>query len=291
MKHKTYYLVEHPVRRISMHTSRNVLIGLIIILIGLSALFRTLGINIHLGIFIGPLIFFVLGLIFYRKNKRILSLIFFAIGLIALFDNVFHINIVGVLIAIAFIYFGYRLLTGTKKDPVEELKEEPIPVSEPEIIPSFTKKEESRENPLRDEESGKKEEERTYQKKVVTSPSFRSSFIGDYTLLGERFELKDMNIRNGIGDIKIDLSKGIIPEGETVIIINGVIGDIDIYIPYDLDVSVQAVVTIGELNVLENRQSGINRNIFIETKEYKQSSRRVKLVLSLFIGDIDVRYV
>ena len=95
-----------------LNTSRNVLIGFIIILIGLSILFKTIGINIHLGIFIGPLIFFVLGLIFYRKNMRILSIIFFAIGLIALFDNVLHINIGGIIVALVFIYLGYRLLSG-----------------------------------------------------------------------------------------------------------------------------------------------------------------------------------
>ncbi len=100
-----------------------------------------------------------------------------------------------------------------------------------------------------------------------------------------------MSIRNGIGDIKIDLTKAIISDGETVIIIQGWIGDIDIYIPYDLDVSIQGIVTIGDLNVFESRQSGFNRTIECTTEDYKSSVRRVKIVLSLFIGDIDVRYV
>ncbi len=98
-----------------MRTSRNVLIGIIIILVGFTALFNTLNINFNVASLIGPLIFFVLGLFFYQKNRRVISAIFFFISVIALFEHVFRINILGVIIAIAFIYFGYRLLIGKKK--------------------------------------------------------------------------------------------------------------------------------------------------------------------------------
>ncbi|WP_158211658.1 cell wall-active antibiotics response protein LiaF [Alkalihalobacterium alkalinitrilicum] len=261
-----------------MHASRNVLIGIIIILIGLSALFNTIGFNFHLGLLIGPLIFFVIGLFFYRRGHRWLSIIFLLIGLVTFFDNVVGINIAGIIVAMVFIYFGYRLLTGSQKTKEHgsfDIDKE---------IDALGKTEEAtiiKEKPKQEEPV----------KKVHSTPSFRSALIGDFRLLSDRYELQDMNIRNGIGDIKIDLSKAIIPEGETVIIIHGWIGDIDVYAPYDLDLSVQAMVTIGDLDILDSRQSGINRNIAIATKEYKQAPRRVKLVLSLFIGDIDVRYV
>lgn len=281
-----------------MRTSRNVFIGLIVILIGLNILSNTLGLGIHTGNLIGPLIFFAIGLYFYQKSHRILSLIFLIIGLIALFDNVFHINIAGALIAILFIYFGYRLLVGKQKEIVEDWSSsgsseryEDEKLSE--IESHYT--DDNLEPERKEKKATRKEEERisfsTKTEKVMVSPSIKSSFIGDIRLTKERFELRDMNIRNGIGDIKIDLSRAIIGEGETVIVINGLIGDIDIYVPYDLDVSVQASVTVGDIEVFENRQSGFNRNIFVESKEYGESPRRVKIVLSLFIGDLDVRYV
>lgn len=241
-----------------MNTSRNILIGIIIIAIGVSIFFKTIGLDIHLGVFIGPLIFFLLGIIFYRKQNRFLSILFLGIGLFTLFDNVFDINIGGIIVGFIFIFFGYRLLKGKKKE------EASIEAS--------------------------RDFEQTCEPNV-TSPHFRSSFIGDIRLLNNRFELEDMTIRNGIGDVKIDLSKAIISEGETVIVINGIIGNIDIYVPYDLEVSVQGIVTIGDLHVFDHRMSGFNRQLSIATKDYKTSLRRVKLVLSLFIGDIDVRYV
>ncbi|WP_216829400.1 cell wall-active antibiotics response protein LiaF [Alkalihalobacterium elongatum] len=270
-----------------MHTSRNVLIGIIIILIGLSALMNTLGFNFHLGLLIGPLIFFVIGLFFYRKGHRWLSIIFLLIGLVTFFDNVVGINITGIIIAVVFIYFGYRLLTGHEKTKENAFNDMHIDKEVDELVDTFDEYVKTEEVTYTKEKP--KQEEPV--KKVHSTPSFRSTLIGDFRLLSDRYELQDMNIRNGIGDIKIDLSKAIIAEGETVIIIHGWIGDIDIYVPYDLDLSVQAMVTVGDLDILDSRQSGINRNIAIATKDYKQAPRRVKLVLSLLIGDIDVRYV
>lgn len=278
-----------------MRTSRNVFIGLIVILIGLNILSSTLGLGIDTGNLIGPLIFFVISLYFYQKNHRILSMVFLIIGLIALFDNVFHINIAGVFMAMIFIYFGYRLLTGKPKEIVEDWSssESSERIQDEDALKSTSfianaEAEHRRPRPIEEEE---RMSYSTKKEKVMVSPTIKSSFIGDIRLTKERFELRDMNIRNGIGDIKIDLSRAIINEGETVIVIHGLIGDIDIYVPYDLDVSVQASVTVGDIEVFENRQSGFNRNIFVESKEYSQSPRRIKIVLSLFIGDLDVRYV
>ncbi|MFV8826890.1 cell wall-active antibiotics response protein LiaF [Alkalihalobacterium sp. APHAB7] len=268
-----------------MHTSRNVIIGIIIILIGISALLNTIGFNFHLGLLIGPLIFFVIGLFFYRKGHRWLSIIFLLISLVTFFDNVVGVNITGIIIAVVFIYFGYKLLTGHEKTKDTESNDNNLDKEIDELVKSVDE--------LVEEVSFTKEKPKLEEpvKKVHTTPSFRSALIGDFRLLSDRYELQDMNIRNGIGDIKIDLSKAIIPEGETVIVIHGWIGDIDVYVPYDLDLSVQAMVTVGDLDILDSRQSGINRNIAVATKDYKQAPRRVKLVLSLLIGDIDVRYV
>ncbi|UOE95509.1 cell wall-active antibiotics response protein LiaF [Alkalihalobacillus sp. LMS39] len=273
-----------------MQLSRKGFLGILIIGIGVIALLNTLNVNIHIGSFIGPLIFLFLGLYFHSKGHKVLSVIFVVIGIIALFENVFRINIAGIMIASVFIYFGYRLLVGPQKEQQSPYHSEETDFErdlEIEIDEQIeTIKEKTR---VQTEESNHDREE-SDKKKTFTSPTFRSTLIGDLHLLS-RFELQDMTIRNGIGDIKVDLSKAIIPEGETVVVVQGWIGDIDIYIPDDLDVTVQAMVSIGELDVFENNQSGFNRNLSVTTKGYKQAQRRVKIILSLFIGDIDVRYV
>lgn len=118
----------------------------------------------------------------------------------------------------------------------------------------------------------------------------RKAFIGEvhYT---ERFELKDLSIQQAIGDVKIDLTKAIVQEGETVIIINGWVGDIDIYVPYDLPVIVDASVFFGELEIFDKHETGMNRHITIKSTQYDEAAKKVKIILSLFVGDIDVRHL
>ncbi|HET7615395.1 MAG TPA: cell wall-active antibiotics response protein LiaF, partial [Bacillales bacterium] len=122
-------------------------------------------------------------------------------------------------------------------------------------------------------------------------PKFRNSLIGDTHLINNRFELEDLNTANGIGDVKIDLSKAIIPEGVSTIVISGLIGDVDIYMPSDLEVSVTGSVIFGELEVLGHKQGGFNRQMNVATKGYEQAERKVNISISVFIGDVDVRYI
>ncbi len=289
----------------TMKTSRNYILGTIVILIGVNILFETLDIDIDLGILFGPLILFAVGITLYQKQKRFVGGLLMILGVIAFFNDLFDINIGGMAFAAILLYFGFRLMSGKKikvsidspgkEDPISETKSD---LSEDEIDEEIEK---LRKQTIDHHSTGRQSSassgsehtrfDDTRHHKETIAPHFKSSLLGDLNLMSHRFELEDMNIWHGIGDVKIDLSKAMIREGETILIINGWIGDIDIYIPYDLDVNVNATVTVGDIDVLGYKQGGVNRNITIATKDYKTSDRRVKIVLSLFVGDIDVRYI
>lgn len=278
--------------------------GYIILFIGISILFGILG----LGNFVGPLLFAGIGLYFMQKRHRLISVIFFAISLVTLFENVFHISVGGLIVAAFFIYIGYRMVMGRELPGwLDRRRHRRRRRWEKE-----RRREERHRERMNDEEEDwldeeieklKRERERTEEPKFsekqhepegdgevrFKTPRFRNSFIGDFHLMNNRFELDDMNISYGIGDVKIDLSKAIIPEGESTIVISGLIGDVDIYVPYDLDVSVNASATFGELKVLGYKQGGVNRQINLSTKGYEDASRRIKISISTFIGDVDVR--
>ncbi len=244
-------------------------------LIGISILVNMIGFG-HMVL--GSLYLLAIGLALYQYVHRWLGYMFFLLALIALVQNVFHINIAHFLFATLFIYFGYRLFTG--KD---------IELRKGKFFYKPVHKEDGFEKILDGE---------TYDINVslekdmnVYKPTFRNSLIGSLHLINSRFELDDMNITFGIGDVKIDLSKAIIPEGVSSIVISGIVGDVDIYVPYDLDVSVAAAVTAGGIEVLGYKQSGLNRQMHLESPSFKQSTRKVKISVSILIGDIDVRHL
>jgi lia operon protein LiaF len=277
----------------------NRLIGFLVIFIGISIVVNIIGFGTG---FLGAFFLFGIGVILYRHVHHWVGIFVIALAIIALF-GVFHIDLGGILIAAVFIYIGYRLFKGqeipfinkrNRRERKHERRKEHR--SRRANRRAGQRTEESEEDwideeieTLRREQQKKKEFDEPCTR--MKTPRFRNSLIGDLHLTKQRFELDDMNMANGIGDVKIDLSKAIIPEGESTIAISGLIGDIDIYVPYDLEASVAGSVTFGELEVLGNKQSGISRQLNLETKGYRQADRKVKISVSVFIGDIDVRYI
>ncbi|GAE30382.1 cell wall-active antibiotics response protein LiaF [Alkalihalobacillus hemicellulosilyticus] len=245
---------------------KQTLIGIIIAIIGLNLLFNSF--HLSMGSLIGPLIFILLAIFFYQKGHRFLSLLFFIIFLTVVFDFIFSINFFSLFIAGVAIYFGVRLLRSNNKDNQKNI---------------YETKWETDENDQKEEEP--RQEHSAFHN---DAPIIRRSIIGEVDYR-ESFELRDMTVWNGIGEVRLDLSRAIIPEGETVVIVQGFIGEVQVYIPDDLAVSVQASTILGEVAVLHERHSGINPNLSITTKGYKESSRRVKLILSTSIGEVKVR--
>ncbi|HUC92509.1 MAG TPA: cell wall-active antibiotics response protein LiaF [Paenibacillus sp.] len=121
----------------------------------------------------------------------------------------------------------------------------------------------------------------------------RSGFIGDIHLGHDHWELKPMNISHFIGDTVLDLTKAQIPYGETKIAISSFIGDVKVFIPNDYEVGVQVVSSafLGDATVLEQREGGLFKNMNVETPYYYDTDKKIRLIVSTFIGDVRVTKV
>lgn len=121
----------------------------------------------------------------------------------------------------------------------------------------------------------------------------KAGFIGDVHLGQDYFELHPTNISHFIGDTIIDLTKAQIPYGETKINVSAFIGDVKVFIPEDMDIGITAESSafIGDLKVLKQKQGGFMSNVQAQSPYYNEASKRVKLVVSVFIGDVKVNMV
>ncbi|WP_051302209.1 cell wall-active antibiotics response protein LiaF [Salibacterium aidingense] len=289
-----------------LRNSGNLILGFIIVVIGLHLLFNQFDTSFHVNLaaYIWPLIAFSISYHFYNKGRKWLALLFLAFAVISLGNHLFHVDLTGVFIALVLLYFGFKLMKGNSKEididkdlPPKEEKENRSSVDQTpdlqqeqgdtqeetphvtEAVPARRSNRKSRQNT--DERSSE----------PIVTPSHKNVFIGDFKLMKRRFALQDMNVKYGMGDIAIDFSKAIIDEGETVIVLQGGIGDVDLYIPYDLNVSIQASAALGDINILEHREEGLNKEAIVQTDYYKEAPRKVKILISVILGDIDVRYV
>ncbi|WP_248930265.1 cell wall-active antibiotics response protein LiaF [Paenibacillus hamazuiensis] len=121
----------------------------------------------------------------------------------------------------------------------------------------------------------------------------RSSFIGDVHLGQDYWELTPLNISHFIGDTVVDLTKASIPLGETRITVSAFVGDVKLLVPndYDVEVHVEASSFMGDMNVLDRREGGMMRSISMQTPHYSEAGKKIRLVVSMFIGDVVVKRV
>lgn len=48
---------------------------------------------------------------------------------------------------------------------------------------------------------------------------------------------------------------------------------------------------IGDMKIIDEKRSGFGSKVYVMTDNYDESKRKVKISISLLIGDVDVRYL
>ncbi|MBT2697290.1 cell wall-active antibiotics response protein [Bacillus sp. ISL-40] len=124
---------------------------------------------------------------------------------------------------------------------------------------------------------------------IKSEPLFENIVLGQQKTPPGAYEWNDVNIQAGIGDTIIDLSFTMLPKGETVIFIRNLIGNIQILVPYDIDVSVQHSCIMGSTTVFEHHDSKLfNRVLHLKTAGYETAEHKVKIFTSLMVGNLEV---
>lgn len=87
----------------------------------------------------------------------------------------------------------------------------------------------------------------------------------------------------------MDLSTAILEQKETTLVLQGLIGNVNLIIPEDVGASVSASVMIGQASVYNQKETGVWNKVNWTSPNYETSDQQVKLVLSYLVGDIQVR--
>lgn len=136
------------------------------------------------------------------------------------------------------------------------------------------------------------EESKPSEKIISRKPLFGNMLFGQQRTPDHVYEWNDINIQTGVGDSVVDLSYTVLPKGETVIFIRNFIGNVQIFVPYDYEVSIQHSVIMGSTTVFEYQESKMINQVFhLQTPEYEKAEQKVKIVTSVFLGDIEVKRI
>ena len=123
-------------------------------------------------------------------------------------------------------------------------------------------------------------------------PLLKQKFFGDETTPNRSYEWNDVNIHGGFGDRIIDLSHTVLPHDEAVISIRHLVGNITVYVPYEVEVNIHHSALIGRVSVFQYKKTKVlNQVLSYQTENYRSTKPRVKILTSMVSGDLEVKRV
>lgn len=119
----------------------------------------------------------------------------------------------------------------------------------------------------------------------------RSALIGEFNKGPGTWVLDDMQIHHGVGSVNLDLTQAIVPDREVFIDISGYVGDASIYLPPGLPFKAECSLSLGEITVLDQNESGSGRHITTKSADYDTATRKVNIRVHWRIGEISIRQI
>lgn len=126
--------------------------------------------------------------------------------------------------------------------------------------------------------------------KIHTSGGIHSSNVfGNLALNVDAVDFSGGTVSNVFGDIRMDLSKATIAEGESVLRVDGVFGTTHITLPADIEYAFYASTVFGDVERNSERHEGFSPRLEYQTPGYANAPRKLRIVASEVFGDIVVR--
>jgi lia operon protein LiaF len=137
------------------------------------------------------------------------------------------------------------------------------------------------------------ESEMPHEEELLKKKSlFTNRLMGRQQTPEHVYEWNDVNIQAGIGDTVIDLSYTVLPKGEAIIFIRNFVGNVQILVPYEVEVSVHHSTWMGTAKILNAHNAKmINEVLQFQTPDYETAVQKVRIVTSMMVGDLEVKRI
>ncbi|TVX98609.1 cell wall-active antibiotics response protein LiaF [Cohnella terricola] len=103
--------------------------------------------------------------------------------------------------------------------------------------------------------------------------------------------LHSMSYWHAMGEIRMDMTLAMPEDKETTIVLQGLVGDLDLMIPDDYGIQVDASVLIGQISFRQIQEGGMFHRLSWKSPNYDQCEQKLKLQLFYLVGDIKIRTV
>ncbi|MFC3804236.1 cell wall-active antibiotics response protein LiaF [Cohnella sp. GCM10012308] len=101
--------------------------------------------------------------------------------------------------------------------------------------------------------------------------------------------LRSMGSWHLYGEVRLDLSGVVQEDNETNVVLQGIVGDIEIVVPEDYGVLVEANVLLGQVTVDGQGDGGMMRRMSWSTPGFARQDQQIKLQFNYIVGNIRIR--
>ncbi|TXL65772.1 hypothetical protein FHP05_06530 [Cerasibacillus terrae] len=214
----------------------------------------------HGGMLIPAMFFGVLVYFGWKKYHRLWGKILFWIGTISLLFAVLNLMAVRFLLVVSILLFLWDYLK--KRNETMYIQPKPI------------------------------HDETSQSSLIKLTPIFKHQLFKDQETPDEAYRWTDINIHSAFGDQVIDLSQTFLPDDTAIISIRHLVGNIEVYVPYEVEVSIHHSSVFGRVHIFDQHHIRlVNQTLSYETEGYQTGNLRVKIITSIFSGDIEVKRI
>ncbi|MBE9913449.1 cell wall-active antibiotics response protein [Paenibacillus donghaensis] len=127
-------------------------------------------------------------------------------------------------------------------------------------------------------------------KKIQPKEGFmqKQNFSSQFDWDQRPWVMRSMSVWHVLGEADLDLSLALPEDKQTVMLFQGIMGDMDLQIPEYYGVEIEAFVLFGSIEFRGNRDNGMMNRLNWKSPNYDECEQKVKFVVSYLVGDLDI---
>jgi lia operon protein LiaF len=112
--------------------------------------------------------------------------------------------------------------------------------------------------------------------------------IGDIKRRGA-WQVADEEIWLIVGDVDLDLSQAVIPDGETRLSAYGFVGDVELIVPEGVGLKMHSLAFVSDAKVFGGKEESFVLPYDYATPGYDEAPKRIRLDTVHFVSELEVR--
>lgn len=128
----------------------------------------------------------------------------------------------------------------------------------------------------------------TAEQTVKNGKRKKQDWLGHQTIGQSIFEWDDINLLVLMGDTIVDLGNTFLPKSESYIVIRKGFGKTRILVPSGIGIMIEHSTIKGKILFEAEELSLVNESVKIYSKDYDNHTRKLKIITSVGVGDLEV---